>query len=112
MLVHLEIHIFHLLGPFWGMVYLVCYSAANTNLRSPEWVQLSAARIITGLRNTFPNDIVLYQADLQPLYLRENASLVSTATNIGALDHKIELLLSSAIGVVMKCLREIVHLVI
>ncbi|GFV81723.1 uncharacterized protein TNCV_1703781 [Trichonephila clavipes] len=35
-----------------------------------ERVQLSAARIITGLSNSCSRDIVLYEADLQPLRLR------------------------------------------
>ena len=41
-----------------------------------ERVQLSAARIITGLRNSCPNDIVLYEADLQPLSFRRKPNLV------------------------------------
>ncbi|GBO30305.1 hypothetical protein AVEN_47890-1 [Araneus ventricosus] len=40
-----------------------------------ERVQLSAARIITGLRNSCPNKIVLYEADLQPLRFRGGAGL-------------------------------------
>ncbi|GFS89405.1 RNase H domain-containing protein [Trichonephila clavipes] len=40
-----------------------------------EKIQLSAARIITGLRNTCPRDIVLFEADLQPLSLRRRACL-------------------------------------
>ncbi|GIX69280.1 reverse transcriptase domain-containing protein [Caerostris extrusa] len=44
--------------------------ASNTNLQKLDRVQLSAARVITGLRNTCPNDRVLYEADLQPLSLR------------------------------------------
>ncbi|GIX93128.1 reverse transcriptase domain-containing protein [Caerostris darwini] len=39
-------------------------------------LQLSRALVITGLRNTCPNDIVLYEADLQPLSLKRSASLV------------------------------------
>ncbi|GFV98638.1 putative RNA-directed DNA polymerase from transposon BS [Trichonephila clavipes] len=41
-------------------------SASVTNLQKLEKVQLSAARIITGLKNTCPRDIVLFEADLQP----------------------------------------------
>ncbi|GFV94100.1 putative RNA-directed DNA polymerase from transposon BS [Trichonephila clavipes] len=45
-------------------------SASVTNLQKLEKVQLSAARIITGLKNTCPRDIELFEADLQPLNLR------------------------------------------
>ncbi|GFS80013.1 RNase H domain-containing protein [Trichonephila clavipes] len=41
-----------------------------TNLKKLERVQLSAARIITGLRYSCPTDIVLYEADIQPLTMR------------------------------------------
>ncbi|GFY14826.1 hypothetical protein TNCV_648691 [Trichonephila clavipes] len=44
-------------------------SASVTNLQKLEKVQLSAARIITGLKDTCPRDIVLLEADLQPLSL-------------------------------------------
>ncbi|GIX80969.1 putative RNA-directed DNA polymerase from transposon BS [Caerostris extrusa] len=54
-------------------IYVYC-CASNTNLQKLEQVQLSAARIIPGLFNTCPNDIVLYEADLQPLSLRRRAS--------------------------------------
>ncbi|GBL76984.1 hypothetical protein AVEN_12647-1 [Araneus ventricosus] len=40
-----------------------------------ERVQLSAAPIITGLRYSCPNKIVLYEADLQPLRFRGGAGL-------------------------------------
>ncbi|GIY77198.1 putative RNA-directed DNA polymerase from transposon BS [Caerostris extrusa] len=58
----------------YGILVYCC--ASNTNLQKLERVQLSAARVITGLRNTCSNDIVLYEADLQPLSLRRSASLV------------------------------------
>ncbi|GFT41398.1 hypothetical protein TNCV_3890181 [Trichonephila clavipes] len=41
--------------------------ASASNLDKLERVQLSAARIITGLRNSCPRDLVLQEADLQPL---------------------------------------------
>ncbi|GBN13764.1 hypothetical protein AVEN_163300-1 [Araneus ventricosus] len=44
--------------------------ASDTNLDKLERVQLSVARIVTGLRGSTPTDIVLYEADLQPLRLR------------------------------------------
>ncbi|GIY99375.1 putative RNA-directed DNA polymerase from transposon BS [Caerostris extrusa] len=58
----------------YGISVYCC--ASNTNLQKLERVQLSAARVITGLRNTCPNDIVLYEANLQPLSPRRSASLV------------------------------------
>ncbi|GFX09593.1 RNase H domain-containing protein [Trichonephila clavipes] len=45
-------------------------SASVTNLQKLEKVQLSAARIITDLKITCPRDIILFEADLQPLSLR------------------------------------------
>ncbi|GBN31087.1 hypothetical protein AVEN_192502-1 [Araneus ventricosus] len=50
-------------------------SASDSNLQKLERVQLSAARIITVLRNSCPNKIVLYEADLQPLRFRGGAGL-------------------------------------
>ncbi|GFS85676.1 RNase H domain-containing protein [Nephila pilipes] len=50
--------------------------ASESNLQKLERVKLSADRIITGLRNSCPNDIVLYEADMQPLELRRSACLV------------------------------------
>ncbi|XP_055928038.1 uncharacterized protein LOC129959239 [Argiope bruennichi] len=43
--------------------------ASSGNLNKLERVQLSAARVITGLCNSCPRDVVLYEADLQPLRL-------------------------------------------
>ncbi|XP_042905437.1 uncharacterized protein [Parasteatoda tepidariorum] len=40
-----------------------------------EKVQISAAKIITGLRRSCPDKIVLFESDLQPLYMRRNSSL-------------------------------------
>ncbi|GBL99150.1 hypothetical protein AVEN_64140-1 [Araneus ventricosus] len=53
-------------------VYQVAY---DTNLDKLERVQLSAARIVTGLRGRIPADMVLYEADLQPLRLRSTPNL-------------------------------------
>lgn len=47
----------------------VYHSAASSNLDKLERVQFSAARVITGLRNSCPRDIVLYEANLQSLRL-------------------------------------------
>ncbi|GFT44463.1 putative RNA-directed DNA polymerase from transposon BS [Nephila pilipes] len=38
--------------------------------------QLGTVQIITGLRNSCPNDIVLYEVDLQPLGLQKSACLL------------------------------------
>ncbi|GFS34604.1 uncharacterized protein TNIN_289351 [Trichonephila inaurata madagascariensis] len=43
--------------------------ASASNLDKLERVQLSAARVIPGLRNSCPRDIVFYEAALQPLRL-------------------------------------------
>ncbi|GIY65323.1 reverse transcriptase domain-containing protein [Caerostris darwini] len=67
----------------YGIPVYCC--ASNTNLQKLERVQHSAARVITGLRNTCPNDIVLYTADLQPLSLRRRASLVKYYSKICSL---------------------------
>ncbi|GFS64992.1 putative RNA-directed DNA polymerase from transposon BS [Trichonephila clavipes] len=42
----------------------------SDTLNKPERVQLSAARIITGICNSCPNNIVLYKSDLPPLCMR------------------------------------------
>ncbi|GFX93620.1 putative RNA-directed DNA polymerase from transposon BS [Trichonephila clavipes] len=44
--------------------------ASDTNLDKLEKIQLSAARIITGLRRSCPREIVLFKADLKPLKTR------------------------------------------
>ncbi|GIY22255.1 RNA-directed DNA polymerase from mobile element jockey [Caerostris extrusa] len=46
--------------------------AANINLKKLERIQFSAARIITGLRHSCPNDIACYEADLPPLLEKRN----------------------------------------
>ncbi|GBM70720.1 hypothetical protein AVEN_171459-1 [Araneus ventricosus] len=53
----------------------VYFCASDSNLQKLERVQLSAARNITGMRNSCPNKIVLYEADLQPLRFRGGAGL-------------------------------------
>ncbi|GFU05153.1 RNase H domain-containing protein [Trichonephila clavipes] len=58
----------------YGFPIFCCSS--DSSLQNLERVPLSVARIITGLRNSCPKDIVLCEADLQPLSLRRNASLV------------------------------------
>ncbi|GFS98914.1 putative RNA-directed DNA polymerase from transposon BS [Trichonephila clavipes] len=55
--------------------------ASPTNLKKLERVQLSAARIITGLRYSCPTDIVLYEADIQPHTMR-----LEVNSHIGIID--------------------------
>ncbi|GFY03928.1 uncharacterized protein TNCV_1197071 [Trichonephila clavipes] len=47
----------------------------DSNLKKLERIQLSAARIIAGQRNSCPNNLVLYECDLQPLNMRSNYCL-------------------------------------
>ncbi|GFW15820.1 RNase H domain-containing protein [Trichonephila clavipes] len=54
-------------------------------LQKLERDQLSAARIITGLCNSCPKDIVLYEADPQPLSLRRNACFVKYYSTLSGL---------------------------
>ncbi|GFW35171.1 reverse transcriptase domain-containing protein [Trichonephila clavipes] len=61
-------------------------SATITNLQKLEKVQLSAAWIITGLKNTCPRDIVLFKVDLQPLSLRRRACLTKYYNKFRSLD--------------------------
>ncbi|GFU41437.1 RNase H domain-containing protein [Trichonephila clavipes] len=67
----------------YGFPMFCCSS--ESNLLKLERVQLSAARIITGLRNSCPKDFVLYEADLQPLSLRRNACLVKYYSKLSSL---------------------------
>ncbi|UYV63808.1 TMCO1 [Cordylochernes scorpioides] len=64
-----------LIRPILEYGYQIYGTASETNLKSLERIQLSAARIITGLRNTCPNDIVLYEADIMPLKDRRSNNL-------------------------------------
>lgn len=71
-----------LIRPVLEYGYQIYQIAAASNLKKLERVQLSAARIITGLRHCCPNDIVLYEADLKPLSLRR---MVNCAKYIASL---------------------------
>ncbi|GFU93566.1 uncharacterized protein TNCV_948081 [Trichonephila clavipes] len=53
----------------------IFFIASDSNLKKLERIQLSAARIIAGLRNSCPNNLVLYECDLQPLNMRRNYCL-------------------------------------
>ncbi|GFW77441.1 RNase H domain-containing protein [Trichonephila clavipes] len=67
---------FSLIRPILEYGYPIYCCAFKTNLQELEQVQLSTARILTGLRNKCPSDIVLLEADLQPLSVRRNSILV------------------------------------
>ncbi|UYV82916.1 hypothetical protein LAZ67_22001374 [Cordylochernes scorpioides] len=64
-----------LMRPILEYGYQIYGTASETNLKSLERIQLSAARIITGLRKPCPNDIVLYEADIMPLKNRISYNL-------------------------------------
>ncbi|GFV69684.1 probable RNA-directed DNA polymerase from transposon X-element [Trichonephila clavipes] len=59
----------------YGFPVYCCASAAS--LEKLEKIQLGAARIITGLRRSCPKEIVLFEADLQPLHLRSKNILTN-----------------------------------
>ncbi|GFY63154.1 RNase H domain-containing protein [Trichonephila inaurata madagascariensis] len=59
-----------LVHPVLEYGYQIFQVASSTNLKKLERVQLSAARIITGLRYSCTTDIVLYEADIHPLTMR------------------------------------------
>ncbi|GFW50607.1 putative RNA-directed DNA polymerase from transposon BS [Trichonephila clavipes] len=59
-----------LVRPVLEYGYQIFQVASPTNLKKLERVQLSDARIITGLRYSCPTDIVLYEAHIQPLTMR------------------------------------------
>ncbi|GFW96233.1 uncharacterized protein TNCV_572041 [Trichonephila clavipes] len=50
-------------------------SASDSNLKALERIQLSAARIIAGHRSSCPNNLDLYECDLQLLDMRRNYCL-------------------------------------
>lgn len=62
--------------------YPIYFCASETNLQKLERVQLSAARIILGLKNSCPSDIALYETNLQPLHIRRKASLINYYNNL------------------------------
>ncbi|GFT21484.1 reverse transcriptase domain-containing protein [Trichonephila clavipes] len=60
----------------YGFPIPIYCCASNSALKKLEKVQLSAARIITGLKPSCPSNIVLFEADLQPLLVLRKAGLV------------------------------------
>ncbi|UYV61874.1 hypothetical protein LAZ67_1006915 [Cordylochernes scorpioides] len=77
-----------LIRPILEYGYQIYDTASETNLKSLERIQLSAARIITGLRNTCPNDIVLYEADIMPLKDRRSYNLPKYINKIKSYGNK------------------------
>ncbi|UYV80471.1 hypothetical protein LAZ67_19000259, partial [Cordylochernes scorpioides] len=77
-----------LIRPILEYGYQIYGTASETNLKSLERIQLSAARIITGLRNTCPNDIVLYEADIMPLKDRRSYNLPKYMNKIKSYGNK------------------------
>ncbi|GBO14335.1 RNA-directed DNA polymerase from mobile element jockey [Araneus ventricosus] len=76
-----------LIRPVLEYGYQVYQVASQTNLNKLEKVQLSAARIITGLRSCCPKAIVLYEADLQPLSMRirtNSAKYIAKLQSLGS----------------------------
>nr|XP_042898153.1 uncharacterized protein LOC122269385 [Parasteatoda tepidariorum] len=71
-----------LVRPILEYGYPVYCCASQSNLNKLEKVQLSAARIITGLKRSCPSEIVLYEADLQPLNFRSNLSTCLDLSNV------------------------------
>ncbi|GBO46715.1 hypothetical protein AVEN_48773-1, partial [Araneus ventricosus] len=65
----------------YGFPIYCCASKSNL-----EKVQLSAACIITRLKRSCPSVIVLYEADLQPLHVRRQASLVKYYNKLSSID--------------------------
>ena len=75
-----------LVRPILEYGYPVYCRASETNLNKLEKVQLSAARIITGMKRSCPSEIVLYEADLQPLCIRRQANLVKYFNKLTSID--------------------------
>ncbi|GFS55387.1 RNase H domain-containing protein [Trichonephila inaurata madagascariensis] len=61
--------------------------ASPTNLKKLERVQLSAAKINTGLRYSCPTDIVLYEAKIQLFTMRFEVNSYSCITPIDSFKH-------------------------
>ncbi|GIY50761.1 hypothetical protein CEXT_218231 [Caerostris extrusa] len=62
----------------------------HTNLNKLEVVQHSAARIVTGLRHSCPNDIVLFESDLPLLSMKRTYCLTKILTSFTATMNSIE----------------------
>ncbi|GBN01228.1 hypothetical protein AVEN_254365-1 [Araneus ventricosus] len=69
--------------------------------------QLSAARIITGLRNSYLKDTALFEANLQPLSLRRIPNFVKYYNKLYSLDSRNRISAYLKIGVITKDSRGI-----
>ncbi|GFW69737.1 RNase H domain-containing protein [Trichonephila clavipes] len=80
----------YVLDPEWPILeygFPVYCCASATNLEKLEKTQLGAARIITGLRRSCPKEIVLFEADLQPLHLRSKNILTNYFNKLSSYRH-------------------------
>ncbi|GFV56436.1 putative RNA-directed DNA polymerase from transposon BS [Trichonephila clavipes] len=84
---NIERHLLALIRPIleYGFPVYCCASAAS--LEKLEKIQLGAARIITGLRRSCPKEIVLFEADLQPLHLRSKNILTNYFNKLSSYGH-------------------------
>ncbi|GFU55602.1 putative RNA-directed DNA polymerase from transposon BS [Nephila pilipes] len=57
--------------------------ASNSVLKKLDQVQLSAARIMTGLKHSCPSNIVLFEADVQPLLFRRQTGYFNKLSSFG-----------------------------
>ncbi|GFT23115.1 putative RNA-directed DNA polymerase from transposon BS [Trichonephila clavipes] len=64
-----------LIRPVLEFGFAIFFNASDSNLKKLERIQLTAAGIIVVLRNSCPNNLVLYECDLQPLDMRKNYCL-------------------------------------
>ncbi|GFX64569.1 probable RNA-directed DNA polymerase from transposon BS [Trichonephila clavipes] len=80
----------YVLDPEWPILEygfpVYCYASA-ASLEKLEKIQLGAARIITGLRRSCPKEIVLFEADLQPLHLRSKNILTNYFNKLSIYGH-------------------------
>ncbi|GFS91045.1 putative RNA-directed DNA polymerase from transposon BS [Trichonephila clavipes] len=99
---NIERHLLALIRPIleYGFPVYCCASAAS--LEKLEKIQLGAARIITGLRRSCPKEIVLFEADLQPLHLRSKISSPITSINFLAMDITTKPLYTLTIGTIIR----------
>ncbi|GBO11427.1 hypothetical protein AVEN_29703-1 [Araneus ventricosus] len=75
-----------LIRPILEYGFPIYCCASKSNLKKLEKIQLSAARIITGLKRSCPSVIVLYEADLQTLHIRRQVSLVKYYNKLSSID--------------------------
>ncbi|GFT69651.1 reverse transcriptase domain-containing protein, partial [Nephila pilipes] len=65
-----------LIRPILEYGFPIYCCACNSVLKKLEQIQLSAARIITDLKHSCPSNIVLFEADVQPLLFCRQTGLV------------------------------------